>query len=81
MIYALVLKAGRSPRICKCQHRRRPVWPAQLGDSISIAPDCSAGDLAEVLEFLRVRFKGSCDLILQITLIVLAEHSRHRVPA
>lgn len=29
-------------------------WPPNVGDRVDLPPDCSAGDLAEVLEFLKV---------------------------
>ncbi len=29
-------------------------WPPDLAHAVDLPPDCSAGDLAEVLEFLKV---------------------------
>lgn len=29
-------------------------WPPDLADRVDLPPDCNAGDLAEVLEFLKV---------------------------
>lgn len=33
-------------------------WPPGVNDRVDLPPDCSAGDLAEVLEFLKVSHKS-----------------------
>lgn len=48
------LQAGQPPRLFRGKRRRDAFWPAALAEPASVPQDCSAGDLAEVLEFLKV---------------------------
>ena len=52
------MQEGRLIRVFKpgpkAQRRRGVAWPDELGTSMQIPDDCSAGELVEVVEFVQV---------------------------